>query len=80
METSLPNSIVHEHRPDGPEACFGCKIQYMKHNGGMRVTTPVMRDGVSWWDTTYKEQQDILTSDAEHGDTATPIPMRQELI
>lgn len=67
----------HVHSADGPDDCFGCKIQYMKLNG-FQVRTPTMRQGVRWWDTTYKEQQELLKR--EHGQDARPKNPRAELI
>lgn len=51
-----------EH-PFEPDDRFCCKVQYMKRSGGLAVKTPLMRDGVSWFDTTLKEQADLMKAE-----------------
>lgn len=30
----------HEHTPAGADSCFGCKMAYMRENGGLSVHYP----------------------------------------
>lgn len=56
---------AHVHTDDcTPDNCFRAKVRYIRDSGGLNLATPKMAPGVSFYDTTIKEQQDREMAEA----------------
>lgn len=55
-----------------PDVCFREKMRHMRARGGPFVT-PRMREGVNWFRTTYREQQDHMVREAAENGNAVRL-------